>query len=144
MKNYRRFLILPFVLLLLIACNNTETKPHEHAAQSDMQLELDGDKRWIANSETTEGVNNMIQLMNSFQVSEDPNSYKTLASNLETEFKIIFQKCTMKGAAHDQLHNFLFPMKAYFKNLSTGELNESKAAYDGLKKHLSEYESYFE
>jgi hypothetical protein len=49
----------------------------------------------------------------------------------------------MTGEAHDQLHNYLLPMKPLFKDLAAEDLATRKSALGNLTKHLSEYSAYF-
>ena len=124
--------------------STTKTELKEAINKSETIVNLDNGKRWIANRETTEGINAMIQLMKSFTDSENIDSYQVLADSLNSEFNTILKKCTMKGESHDQLHNYLFPMKEKFEKLSSNDLNESKNAFEDLKMHVSLYKEYFE
>ncbi|NQV53990.1 MAG: hypothetical protein HQ500_12460 [Flavobacteriales bacterium] len=145
-----------FVLFLFtatVACENTETHHHEHGSEaesaamhsdSEAGLTLNDGQRWSANPETTEGINKMKERMNGFTYTEDQAAFQTLADSLEADFTMIFTKCTMKGEAHNQLHNFLLPMKEKFTNLGSGDANASKIAFEGLKRHLAGYKEYFE
>jgi hypothetical protein len=79
----------------------------------------------------------MNQLINNISPNENA---KKLKSSLENEFQMIFQKCTMKGEAHEQLHNYLLPLKEKLNGinspLDTAKINE-------IKIYLSEYQNYF-
>ncbi len=112
--------------------------------QAENKLVLDNGKRWKANKETTEGVDRMIELLASFSDENGIESYAKLTHSLETEFTTIFQKCTMKGEAHHQLHNFLIPINQLFKTLASKELKECEESLQQLSKHLEEYDKYFE
>ena len=94
---------------------------------------------WNANAETTQGIKNMQDLLDNYS-SETGNSEK-LISDLKEEFAMIFKKCTMTGEAHDQLHNYLIPLKTKIQNLSAG-ITVEKA--DDIKKYLKDYFSYFQ
>ncbi len=153
MKFKFQVLIIISIFVTTIACENakkknqesiTKTESKEATNKSENKVDLDNGKRWIANQETTKGINNMIQLMNSFTDHENIDSYKALVDSLNSEFNIILKKCTMKGEAHNQLHNYLIPMKEKFKKLSSNDLNESKNAVEDFKIHLSLYKDYFE
>ena len=94
---------------------------------------------WNANAETTQGIKNMQDLLDNYS-SETGNSEK-LISDLKEEFAMIFKKCTMTGEAHDQLHNYLIPLKTKIQNLSSGITVEKT---DDIKKYLKDYFSYFQ
>ena len=66
----------------------------------------------------------------------------TLHEPLQLEFKTIFEKCTMKGESHDQLHNFLLPLKdelAKFKEVIINAENLKE-----MKEYLLTFKNYFE
>ncbi len=105
---------------------------------------LDSGKKWTANAETTQGINQMIMLMDAFEANDDSEAYTTLAERLSNEFDMIFKNCTMTGEAHVQLHNYLFPMKDMFATLKSKELDTQKAGFDTLKTYLLTYPDYFQ
>jgi hypothetical protein len=142
-------ILIIFSILFVYSCTNKESKkelksekePIEHSGST---LSLNNGKLWTANIETTDGVDNMIALMNSFTEKESAASYARLTENLTSEFTTIFQKCTMKGESHNQLHNFLIPIKDIFPELSSNNLDISKEAFAKLNSHLGIYKNYFE
>ncbi|MBK6995665.1 MAG: hypothetical protein IPH31_12330 [Lewinellaceae bacterium] len=69
-------------------------------------------------------------------------SRKAMRAELETAFQDIFKQCTMKGPAHDQLHNYLLPMKALFEKIESETAGESEAAIGQLKQHLTDYQTF--
>ncbi len=153
-KTAIKILILTTVILLYSCGNQTKEnqkpsktekieKTEEHN-DTGTGLNLDNGKLWTANQETTTGVNNMIELMNSFTDKDNVDSYGKLTENLKLEITIIFEKCTMKGEAHNQLHNFLVPIKDLFEGLSSNDLNRCKESYSKLNNHLAVYKNYFE
>lgn len=135
MKN--TFLFLLLVLPILPSCGGSQ---HGENAQ----IQLDKGNRWQANPETTSGIANMQAIVSKYgNTTKSPDDRKTLRTELETEFQNIFKQCTMKGEAHDQLHNYLLPMKGIFEKIGDGTSKESAAAISQLEKHLAEYQIYF-
>lgn len=137
-------LTLPVLLaipLLLFACGQGASA-EKH--QEGVGLVLDNGQKWKANPETTTGVANMVQLVDSFTDTESRTAYATLKTQLEDEFTMIFKQCTMKGEAHNQLHTFLLPLKPLFKELASSNLSTSQESLAKLKMHLAEYTNYFE
>ncbi len=123
---------------------NTEIKQpdkHQHEASA---VQLNDGKKWEANIETTEGIKKMQQIMASFSKKESPSAYTSLKESLEFEFTAIFEKCTMKGESHNQLHNYLKPMLGLFDGLESTNLDTCKESYQTMNKHLSHYNNYFE
>ncbi len=123
---------------------HNESKTHHDHGDSESGLILNNGKKWSANKETTEGVQNMINLMDNFNDTDDPEAYSRLSENLQTQFKFIFTECTMTGEAHNQLHSFLLPMKKVFQDLSSGDIATCKSSFSTMKKHLGEYGQFFE
>lgn len=108
-------------------------------------VQLDNGKRWLANSETTAGIADMQAILAKYEgKTADASSRKTMRAELETAFQDIFNQCTMQGSSHDQLHNYLLPMKALFEKIESETAGESEAAIGQLKHHLAEYQTYFQ
>lgn len=144
-----------YVTLFLAACaliscadNQKETKISEslelqtESPEGQLNLKHNNGSKWQANAETTDGVKAMQQHIATFK-EKGSTDYKALKSQLEAEFEYVFQKCTMKGESHNQLHNFLYPMKALFEDLSKNPKTAQKAIYK-LEQHIPVYFQYFE
>ena len=135
------------LLSITVSCKNITEKDKQGKADSETiphhdhgtieGVVLDNGKKWAANPETNQGIEAMIQLINNISPNENAEKLKT---SLENEFQTIFQKCTMKGEAHEQLHNYLLPLKEKLNGinspLDTAKINE-------IKIYLSEYQNYF-
>ncbi len=153
MKNLFKLLFVFLTLVFYTSCgkhkenkqehSQTEEKS-EHKQVSKSMIDLDNGNLWSANIETTQGINNMINLMNSFSDKESVEAYNLLDKNLEKEFNTILTKCTMEGESHNQLHNYLVPMKEMFESLSSSDLNTCKENYNKLNNYLKEYSKYFD
>ncbi len=142
-------------LILLISCKqNVEKKtvpvieqqeiPSEESHKSiDGEVTLNNGELWQANPETTEGIIKMKERMNSFNDFEKKEAYANLKEGLETDFTELFQKCTMKGEAHNQLHNYLFPIIDLFDGVGSSDLETCKSSFKELNNHLEEYSNYF-
>lgn len=141
MKIIYNFTLIFTITISLFSCGNHKEKKDDHTHNTEVKL--DEGKLWVANSETTEGINNMLQLMNAYSTPDDLNSYPELKINLEKEFQEILSKCTMQGESHNQLHNFLVPMKENFEGLNSKDVKICKENYTLLNKHLKEYSNYF-
>ena len=125
-----------------------ETIEHEHndgedhSSETD-RVELNDGKQWEANPETTTGVEKMKDLINEFNVNSDQPAYSALHDRLDEEFKTIFAKCTMTGEAHNQLHNYLHPMRGYIDGLVVADEETRHRSLEMLNARLDEYPSYF-
>ena len=126
------------LLFSLTSCNNQNNKvPLERGSTPANSM------IWEANPETTSGINNMKVLIASFDIDTGTEEFSELKKGLEYEFKMIFENCTMKGEAHEHLHDYLFPMKDLFNGLVSSNLNSCKESFKKLDNHLSEYDKIF-
>ena len=136
----KAFLFLFLALPLLQSCGG-----HEHHEGSSPQVLLDNGNRWQANPETTQGIADMQATLAKYAgKTEAPGDRKALREELETGFQTIFKQCTMTGEAHEQLHNYLLPMKGIFEKIDSGTATKGEAAIGQLGKHLADYQSYFQ
>lgn len=134
--------ILFFALLtlpLLQSCTGDQ-----HHGKTEV-VQLDNGKRWVANPETTTGIADMQAILAKYEgKTADASSRKTMRDELEMAFQTIFKQCTMKGPSHDQLHNYLLPMKAMFEKIGGDNATESEAAVGQLKQHLGDFQTFFQ
>lgn len=137
------------VLFVLISCKNVEEKPSEKPINSveevhhnNEELLLNNGMKWQANPETTQGVLAILDHLQAFR-NLGLEDYNQLRTDLEDEFKMIFEKCTMKGESHNQLHNYLYPMRDYFSDLSKDRITAEKA-FVALETYVPQYFDYFE
>jgi hypothetical protein len=140
-------LVLTLVILGLFSCQQ-KSNHKEAIIETTMEQEddfqfpavsLNEGQLWEANAETTQGIKNMQQLMENYStLNSNPEE---LINGMKTEFAMIFKKCTMTGEAHEQLHNYLIPLKTKIESLSEGINDENT---DELKEYLKDYFSYFQ
>jgi hypothetical protein len=144
------------LLLLAIATLHSSCGEHTHdaathddhttvaavstpAADNDSlpPVSLDNGQRWKANPETTTGIANMVTILSTYDPdSGDPAALKAA---LEEEFGLIFERCTMEGEAHNQLHNYLLPIHHQLREFAATEAQRS-----ALGEHLAAYGNSFE
>ncbi len=157
MKKFK--FLLPVSLLLLVACNSQQTEKeenHENHQQSEMKDDqkvdkekheasenkvlLDNGKKWKANAETITGISNMTALVQNGIMGKIEGA--KLHDTLQVAFKTIFDKCTMTGESHNQLHNFLLPLKGQLDKLKTA--SSEMETLEEMLEHLSTFKNYFE
>lgn len=136
------------LIMTAVSCTNSvdyENKSEEvsHEGTNDLTLKLNDGERWKANAATTEGINKMMVIVDEFSEADSVDAYLQLKTDLEAEFASIFKQCTMTGPAHDQLHNYLFPLKRLFNRLKSEDSAERIKAVAELKDYLQEYFVYF-
>ena len=141
-------LTMVLALCLTHSCVN-QTKEKKSQPQTEMEdskssgVQLNNGNRWIANPETTTGIETMVSMMSSFEKKDTIDAYKELSEQLNLEFSTIFRKCTMTGEAHNQLHNFLLPIKDLLGSLDSPDLKECQGIYNKLNNDLKNYTTYF-
>jgi len=132
-------------VLIISACSeSSNSKENDELVSPSLNVALNEGEKWEANAETTEGVENMKTVINKFDKTSKIDGYKKLSEDLEVEFTMIFQKCTMKGEAHNQLHSYLIPLKDYIEGLQKGNVEECKSIVNSINSHLSGYKYYFQ
>ncbi len=141
----------PFFLLLalsvLMGCHDAPTEDAQDAVSelavapdAMPAVSLDNGKKWVANPETTEGIEKMKMLTReAVAANRLPAKF---VSGLEQEFRTIFEKCTMTGEAHEQLHHYLVPLKKQLEKLKRPGASEKET--HTLLQYLDAYSRYFE
>ena len=155
MKN--SVVIIYFLLILLTGCKEKEAQavtpedPEKKEILEDLQeepawkqdIQLNNGQQWHANTETTEGILKMSEILAKASPSS-PEDYRQLGKILNEEKNLVIKRCTMKGPSHDNLHIYLQPLIG-----KIGELQEIDSAEKGkiliseIKEHLEAYHSYF-
>lgn len=108
-------------------------------------LSLNDGAKWSANEATTLGVAKMLKIVNDNTADNQVTSLNKKGDLLESEMKIIFEKCDMEGEAHEQLHTFLLPLVKKFRAMKEAvSLEEFDIAQKEVKAHLATYNTYFE
>ena len=155
-KQNTTLLAIAFLGATVLACNNAEETSTEETTPAVEEvafvnqegvLQLNNDAKWMANPETTAGVEKMQAQFAEFKemnLPENLTNYKQLSAGLNTTMQGIFDQCTMKGAAHDELHDFLVPIKGNITTLGGDDLEAASKAYSDLQRQLSQFENYFE
>lgn len=123
---------------------------HEHIHMDDENhtgdgstVQLNDGETWEANPETTTGIKNMQELINDFDPGAERAEYVALHDHMDREFKTIFAKCTMTGEAHNQLHNYLHPMREWIDGLMAEDDETRHHSLEKLNARLDEYPRYF-
>lgn len=107
------------------------------------EIETDTGAKWEANAETTEGVENMLTLINETETNT-LEAYHTLGSKLNDEKNYIIKECTMEGPSHDNLHVFLHPLIDKVDALQkTKSIPEAEKIVDSMEVNLQKYYDYF-
>lgn len=149
MNRLFKLLGIGLLLFTVVSCSNSadyENKPEKVSLEgtNDLTLKLNDGKRWEANAATTEGIKKMMVIVDESSESDSLKTYIQLKTDLEDEFASIFKQCTMTGPAHDQLHNYLFPLKRLFNRLKSEDTEDRIKAISELNQYLKVYSEYFD
>lgn len=107
------------------------------------EISLNDNQKWTANSETTEGVENMLDLLESTP-TESVADYHLLAEKLNDEKNYVVKECTMEGPSHDNLHVFLHPLIDKVEALSNvTNVGEGAIVKESIEENLRQYYNYF-
>jgi len=149
--------VLLAVLSLAISCKETnkenpaEKIDYENHSTMSHELNdlwvndiiLNNGIKWSANTETTDGVREMLTLIKNNK-STTTDDYKKLGIALNKVKNTVVKECTMKGASHDNLHVWLHPLIEKIELLQKVEnAEEGEQLASNIKKHLEGYYDYF-
>ena len=155
----RKLVIIIILITTVVAsCKNNDKKeeinnPQETAQEQvdDLlstqwmkEIQLNNGTKWEANIETTEGVGKMQELIKT-QTTSSLDDYHQLASKLNDVKSIVVKECTMKGASHDNLHVWLYPLIQKIGALSdTNNLVEASKIKQSIEENINAYGTYFQ
>lgn len=126
--------------------NREERNTETHPINNDWvkEIKLDEGNKWEANSETTEGIDKMLDLLK----TNDPTTvedYHYLASKLDEDKVFIVKNCTMEGQSHENLHVFLHPLIEKIGALEKVSTEDKGAEImASIKENLEGYYNYFQ
>jgi PBP1b-binding outer membrane lipoprotein LpoB len=163
----KTLLSIAMMAFILSSCNNKkETHATEHDTQNETEvvshenhevhetssvlnnnwmneIQLDNGSKWLANIETTDGVNDMLKLISESK-TETVEDYLSLADKLNTRKNTLVKECTMTGPSHDNLHVFLHPLiEKIDVLLKTKTTEEGAETLKSITDNLNAYNSYF-
>lgn len=155
----KKVILMATLFAALIGCNDTKNQKSETQAPEIKELEVkshsvnnswvnemkfDNGKKWKANLETNEEVDNMLKIVKSID-PKTVNEYHALASKLNDHKNLLVKKCTMDGPSHENLHVFLYSLIQkieFLENVST--INEGLKVKASIKENLEGYYNYFQ
>lgn len=121
------------------------TVGHDHGGDAEHEegsaipaVTLHNGELWVANPETTSGIANMMALVDK-QIAA-PGDAAAVKAGLEEEFALIFERCTMTGEAHEQLHNYLIPIHQRLSGFDAADATQLQQ----MKNYLATYGNYFQ
>ncbi|EGV44796.1 hypothetical protein BZARG_217 [Bizionia argentinensis JUB59] len=108
------------------------------------EIQMDNGSKWLANIETTDGVNDMLELISESK-TETVEDYLGLANKLNERKNTLVKECTMTGPSHDNLHVFLHPLiEKTDALLETKTTEEGSEILKSITDNLNAYKTYFQ
>ncbi|MBL1279808.1 MAG: hypothetical protein COA33_006030 [Fluviicola sp.] len=107
------------------------------------ELTLDNGEKWESNAETYQGMTELRTLLENFN-GETLEDYHLLGDKSNEQTAFIISNCSMKGAAHDQLHFVLLPILENKDNLISAETIESaEIEFSKLDENVESFFTFF-
>jgi hypothetical protein len=108
------------------------------------KLQLNNGEKWGSDVATNNAMAKMIEIASEEIKEGNISQYQKMGKNLTNEMQGLFKVCTMKGAAHDQLHNFILPLVKKFRDLEKVEdENNAILQKEKINNYLNKYYTYF-
>lgn len=150
MRTQYSIIVMMMFSIFLFNCKteNKKRAPIDSAAQElsmadNLELKLNNGEKWVANTETHEGLKSMDSIMQAF-VNSNATDYLELGKQLSKQTSYIIEKCSMKGESHDQLHVVLVPMLDEISILKESNNAEaSNVAVSRLEQLIQQYFKHF-
>jgi len=125
----------------------TQEKRNKYTADDGhtvgIAVELNNGAKWEANVETTNEIGAMVGMVKELSENAALEDYRGVQKRLAVSFQTILQKCTMKGEAHNQLHNYLMPLKEKIDKLGDCDPASCKTLASDIKDYLLKYSHFF-
>jgi PBP1b-binding outer membrane lipoprotein LpoB len=164
----KTLLSIAIMAFILSSCNNGKKEAHatEHSTKEQVEavshenhethqanavinnnwmndIQMDNGSKWLANIETTEGVNDMLKLISESK-TETVKDYLSFANKLNNRKNTVVKECTMTGPSHDNLHVFLHPLiEKIDVLLKTKTIGEGAETLKSITDNLNAYKTYF-
>ena len=92
---------------------------------------------------TTNGIGLMLGSVGDMPAQPTIEDFRALHKTLNVRFQTILKQCTMRGEAHNQLHNYLMPLKEKIDLLASADLDTCKKMLPELKEYIMKYSHFF-
>lgn len=118
----KKIILASLSVFLFIACQQNDKKvdalstndsqlveePHHHATGTT-PLYLNDGKPWGINEEMKPYIKKSEEILKTFSSNENDTDYESMSYVLQEQNNKLIKSCTMKGEAHDVLHEWLMP-----------------------------------
>jgi ElaB/YqjD/DUF883 family membrane-anchored ribosome-binding protein len=114
---------------------NEKQNKHEDSKHSEeIKIVLKNGEKWVVDKPMMRLIQNIRTDVMNFN-GDSIDKYKTLASKINDNLKILTSSCTMTGQAHDELHKWLVPFLKMSESFSESKtLDVAQKNYQAIKK----------
>ena len=143
----RNALVLLLIPIIFYGCSEPieehKTTLNVESDFDDVLRDNDG-KPWEVQFSTDSILGKMRTKAAEFESRNSLVEYVELKEELNQDFTEIFDMCSMTGEAHNQLHNYLIPLRNRIRKIND-TLNDSNPQHlSEIRRYLSEFDKYFE
>ena len=155
MKNRLKYIAIFGLAFTLASCSGTENENGDQektemnnqqgsAAMANLDVKLNDGQQWEANPEIAKGIDKMNFILKEYDGRElSSGIYKEISDRLMEQFDYIYSNSKIEGEGRQQLDNYLQPMKIYFEELNSNDLNVAENSIKKFKQHLAAFPKYF-
>lgn len=146
MKTLKLLTTVLFAIISLSGCKDSTQKEIIDCADEEWltEIQLNQNNAWKANPATNNGVEKLEQTLTEFP-AKDLKDFHQLANQLTEIINFIIDNCTMKGASHDNLHIWLYPVLEKVKALKQAKsIPEAKEIKASIICSVMKYATYFQ
>lgn len=137
------------MLVFSVASCGPAKKAEEHEQQAaSAGLELDGGKKWMADTHTAQSFVKMDELVSKSPAMTDTGAlqdYVKLGTDIQEAINDLIRGCKMTGPAHEQLHLILVKLFPQVKALGEAkDIAAAKLALTQVSETLAAYRRFFD
>lgn len=126
---------------------HNEAVEETHREEEDTSLSLNNGVKWKSDKSTNKNVAELQQVIQNFSSNKNISftDYAAVAQELRSGLNKMINECRMKGAEHDALHLWLYPLLKNVKNLKEAKgVETSEKEFDKVAQQVKIYSNYFE
>lgn len=138
MKKILRYGVL-IGAIALAACNGSSSDAHTAPSTS---LQLNDGQKWKMDAPMLAFIRQMEQQVQQYK-STQQTDYKQLAQSLQGLIDQLTANCTMKGAAHDELHKWLLPFIETVDKLAAANPDAASSVVAEIEASFATFNQYF-
>lgn len=117
-----------------------------HQEEGDTSLSLNDGVKWKSDKSTNKNVAELQQVISNFYKHKNKSAagYSAVAQELQIGLNKMINECRMKGAEHDALHLWLYPLLKNVKDLKEAKgIEASGKEFDRIAQQVKNYSNYF-